>query len=229
MNVDLLPLKDQFDDGDLEESVGGVGSSVVDEGAEWPGIHRGATGQALHTQDSVASSSANIPLMRIVQSVKHTKRRGDKAVKEGWLVHFTSKDKSVKKHYWRLDTKSITLFVSDQGTKYYKELPLTEIVAIETARNFQGDVRHCFEIRTANVDYFVGLDPISEGDEVVLPPCNSGVGAYIAKSWETEIRQALMPVTSDSEFDCFLKIFLRPSLCKCQHSRFLCRSPLWSQ
>lgn len=72
-------------------------------------------------------------------------------------------------------------------------------MAIETARNFINGVRHCFEIRTANVDYFVGLDPIPEGDELILAPCNSGVGAYIAKSWETEIRQALMPVTSTSE------------------------------
>lgn len=212
-SADLLPLKDNFDDNsDLDEGGGsssvlrGVAGMTVDEGAEWQGVRGG--GQDLHNQDSVASSSANIPLMRIVQSVKHTKRRGDKAIKEGWLVHFTSKDKNVKKHYWRLDSKAITLFVSDQGSKYYKELPLTEIVAIETARNFQGDVRHCFEIRTANLDYFVGLDPISEGEELILPPCNSGVGAYIARSWETEIRQALMPVTSNSKLNkgpfCFI-------------------------
>lgn len=191
-----------FDDSDLDDNslLRGIAGMTVAEGAEWQAIRAGTNGtKDLHNQDSVASSSANIPLMRIVQSVKHTKRRGDKAIKEGWLVHFTNKDKTVKKHYWRLDSKAITLFVADQGSKYYKEIPLTEIVAIETARNFEGDVRHCFEIRTANVDYFVGLDPISEGDELILPPCNSGVGAYIAKSWETEIRQALMPVTSNSE------------------------------
>lgn len=34
--------------------------------------------------------------MRIVQSVKHTKRRGgSKVIKEGWLVHFTNKDNQV--------------------------------------------------------------------------------------------------------------------------------------
>lgn len=37
----------------------------------------------------------NIPLMRIVQSVKHTKRRGSKVLKEGWMVHYTSKDNLV--------------------------------------------------------------------------------------------------------------------------------------
>ena len=40
-------------------------------------------------------SSSNIPLMRIVQSVKHTKRRGSKVLKEGWMVHYTNKDNTV--------------------------------------------------------------------------------------------------------------------------------------
>lgn len=59
---------------------------------------------------------------------------------------------------------------------------------------------HCFEIRTANVDYFVGQDPLHnlrENEAVMsLPPPDSGVGSYLAKSWETAIRQALMPVTN---------------------------------
>lgn len=76
--------------------------------------------------------------MRIVQSVKHTKKRDGKAIKEGWLVHFTNKDKTVKRHYWRLDSKALTLFVSDQGSKYYREIPLNEILAIDTARNMQA-------------------------------------------------------------------------------------------
>lgn len=60
---------------------------------------------------------------------------------------------------------------------------------------------HCFEIRTTNVDYFVGQDPLyglQEGSSVTLPPPDSGVGAYLAKSWETSIRQALMPVTTNA-------------------------------
>lgn len=142
--------------------------------------------------------------MRIVQSVKHTKKRDGKAVKEGWLVHFTNKDKTVKRHYWRLDSKAITLFVSDQGSKYYREIPLNEILAIDTARNmqagtykerldykrtdekfplnFHADVLHCFEIRTANVDYFVGQDPLynlKENEPMLnLPPPDSGMCSY---------------------------------------------------
>lgn len=62
---------------------------------------------------------------------------------------------------------------------------------------------HCFEIRTANIDYFVGEDPLfghaQRGDtSLALPPPESGVGAHLARSWETSIRQALMPVASNA-------------------------------
>lgn len=40
----------------------------------------------------------------------------------------------MKRHYWRLDSKSITLFTSELGTNYYKEIPLNEILAVDTAR-----------------------------------------------------------------------------------------------
>ncbi|CAH2238133.1 jg22061 [Pararge aegeria aegeria] len=124
---------------------------------------------------SSSSPSANIPLMRIVQSVKHTKKRDGQWLKEGWLVHFTNKDKTIKRHYWRLDSKSITLFTSEQGTKYYKEIPLNEILAVDTARQPHSDVMHCFELRTANVDYLVGVDPAWQGAGTPLPPPDSGL------------------------------------------------------
>lgn len=129
-----------------------------------------------------ATSSNNIPLMRIVQSVKHTKRKGSKILKEGWMVHYTNKENTKKHHYWRLDTKAITMFQSDTSTKYYKDIPLSEILAVESAKstlnNEIGKHRHYFELRTANIDYYVGDDPNS------------------AHSWEVTIRQALMPVTT---------------------------------
>lgn len=43
-----------------------------------------------------------------------------------------------KRHYWRLDTKAITLFQSDTGKKYFKDIPLSEILAIETAKVPRG-------------------------------------------------------------------------------------------
>ncbi|KAK7868036.1 hypothetical protein R5R35_007487 [Gryllus longicercus] len=149
-----------------------------------------------------SSPSNNIPLMRIVQSVKHTKRRGSKVLKEGWMVHFTNKDRMRKRHYWRLDTKSITLFQSDTGSKYYKEIPLAEILAVEPARAPHGDIMHCFELRTSAVDYYIGEDPLygrQENPTVTIPPPDSGIGAHLAKTWETSIRQALMPVTAHAK------------------------------
>jgi len=130
------------------------------------------------------SSSSNIPVQRLVQSVKQTKRVGSKTIKEGWMVHFTNKDSMRKRHYWRLDSKSITMFKSETGPNYYKEVPLSEILAVDTAKKLSGEVQHCFEIRTANVDFFVGEDTqVTEGDS----PTDT-------VSWETAIRQAFMPV-----------------------------------
>lgn len=54
---------------------------------------------------------------------------------------------------------------------------------------------HCFELRTANVDYYVG-EEVSGGVGGQVPAPESGVGAHLARSWETSIRQALMPVTN---------------------------------
>ena len=41
------------------------------------------------------TASSNIPLMRIVQSVKNTKRTGCNVIREGWMVHFTNRDNVV--------------------------------------------------------------------------------------------------------------------------------------
>lgn len=198
---DTYNLKEETDDSDADES-----ASSNNNASSAPPIVNGSVfhdldDSACRTQ-AEATPSANIPLMRVVQSVKHTKRRSGQAIKEGWLVHFTNKEKVVKRHYWRLDSKAITLFVSDQGSKYFKEVPLNEVLAIDTARNLTGSESHCFQIRTTNVDYFVGQDPLltyKAGEPLVLPPPDSGIGAHLAKSWETSIRQALMPVTSNSK------------------------------
>uniref|UniRef100_A0A7N5ZS05 Serine/threonine-protein kinase n=1 Tax=Anabas testudineus TaxID=64144 RepID=A0A7N5ZS05_ANATE len=106
------------------------------------------------------TTSNNIPLMRVVQSVKHTKRKSSNVMKEGWMVHYTNKDTLRKRHYWRLDSKCITLFQNDTGSKYYKEIPLSEILSLEPAQTFSllpdGANPHCFEIATVSLVYYVG-------------------------------------------------------------------------
>ncbi|XP_056090023.1 serine/threonine-protein kinase D1 isoform X2 [Rhinichthys klamathensis goyatoka] len=142
------------------------------------------------------STSNNIPLMRVVQSVKHTKRKSSSVMKEGWLVHFTSKDTLRKRHYWRLDSKCITLFQNDTGSKYYKEIPLSEMLSLEPAKTFnllpEGANPHCFEIATTTLVYYVGenLATSGYGSSVLV----SGVGQDVARMWEMAIQHALMPV-----------------------------------
>ncbi|XP_041109722.1 serine/threonine-protein kinase D3-like isoform X2 [Polyodon spathula] len=143
------------------------------------------------------STSSNIPLMRVVQSMKHTKRKSSTMVREGWMVHYTSRDNLRKRHYWRLDSKCLTLFQNDTGAKYYKEIPLSEILQVDSARDFtnlaQSSNPHCFEIITDTMVYYVGERNGGSYQNPVLAA--SGVGFEVAQSWEKAIRQALMPVT----------------------------------
>ncbi|KAK3538230.1 hypothetical protein QTP70_033095 [Hemibagrus guttatus] len=145
------------------------------------------------------STSTNIPLMRVVQSIKHTKRRSSTVVREGWMVHYTSRDNLRKRHYWRLDSKSLTLFQNDTGAKFYKEIPLSEILQVEAARDFSslamGGNSHCFEIITATMVYYVGENTGGHHLHMHSPMlAASGVGLEVAQGWEMAIRQALMPV-----------------------------------
>ncbi|XP_030855423.1 serine/threonine-protein kinase D3 isoform X3 [Strongylocentrotus purpuratus] len=155
--------------------------------------------------------SNNIPLMRIVQSVKHTKRRGSQVLKEGWMVHYTDKDSMRKRHYWRIDTKAITLYQSESSTRYYKEIPLSEILSVRMVKPSQdgsgsgssssgmgisglvgGDgfnSTHCFEIQTAKTNYYVG-ERASLGDS----SSEKGSGGSTTSS-------SKLPVPSSSSVD----------------------------
>ncbi|XP_062274462.1 serine/threonine-protein kinase D2 [Scomber scombrus] len=166
-----------------------------------------------NNQDGVSGDqSVYIPLMRVVQSVRQTTRRSSTAIKEGWMVHYSNKDTLRKRHYWRLDCKCIILFQNNTSNKYYKEIPLSEILELRPAGNFTlvppGTNPHCFELITGTMCYFVGEDPntlpsLSPSNPQILPQTppspsqvapNSGIGREVAKAWESAIRQALMPV-----------------------------------
>uniref|UniRef100_A0A671X328 Serine/threonine-protein kinase n=1 Tax=Sparus aurata TaxID=8175 RepID=A0A671X328_SPAAU len=147
--------------------------------------------------ETIRAISSNIPLMRVVQSIKHTKRKSSTVVKEGWMVHYTSRDNLRKRHYWRLDSKSLTLFQNESGAKFYKEIPLSEILQVEPAQDFsnlpQGSNPHCFEVITGNMVFYVGEDNNGLYHNPVMAA--SGVGRDVGQSWEKAIRQAMMPVT----------------------------------
>uniref|UniRef100_A0AAQ4QPY1 Serine/threonine-protein kinase n=1 Tax=Gasterosteus aculeatus aculeatus TaxID=481459 RepID=A0AAQ4QPY1_GASAC len=145
----------------------------------------------------LSSSSVYIPLMRVVQSVRQTTRRSSTAIKEGWMVHYSNKDTLRKRHFWRLDCKCIILFQNNTTNKYYKEIPLSEILEVRPAGNFSlvptGTNPHCFELITGTMCYFVGEDPNALPILSSIAP-NSGIGREVAKAWESVVRQALMPV-----------------------------------
>ena len=62
------------------------------------------------------------------------------------MVHFTNKDNMRKRYSWCVGSKSITMFKSETGSDYYKEVPLGEILVVDNAKKLTGDVIHCFEI-----------------------------------------------------------------------------------
>ncbi|XP_028597979.2 serine/threonine-protein kinase D2 [Podarcis muralis] len=137
-------------------------------------------------------SMGYIPLMRVVQSVRQTTRKSSTALKEGWVVHFSNKDTLRKRHYWRLDSKCLTLFQNNTSSRYYKEIPLSEILAVGPAQDFSllpsGANPHCFEIITAKATYYVGESGAPSNHQ------HAGDSLENARTWENAIRQALMPV-----------------------------------
>ncbi|XP_055087344.1 serine/threonine-protein kinase D1 isoform X2 [Periophthalmus magnuspinnatus] len=180
---------------DMEEVMSSEGALLLETGAS-DDLDLDESNRAISP-----TTSNNIPLMRVVQSVKHTKRKSSNVMKEGWMVHYTSKDTLRKRHYWRLDSKCITLFQNDTSSKYYKEIPLSEILTLEPAQTFSllpdGANPHCFEISTTALVYYVGENlSRSEcglsGSSLLV----SGVGQDVARMWEMAIQHALMPAVS---------------------------------
>ncbi|XP_044040941.1 protein kinase D4 isoform X1 [Siniperca chuatsi] len=126
--------------------------------------------------------SSYIPLMRLVQTVHHTKRRAGGVLREGWLLHHTNTDTMRKRHYWILDWKSFTLYQNESSTKYYKEITLSEVLQVRgpaqlSVPSLPGNSAHSFEVVTATLVYCV-------------------VAGETGPAWESAIRQALMPVQS---------------------------------
>ncbi|XP_072305025.1 serine/threonine-protein kinase D3-like [Eucyclogobius newberryi] len=185
-------------------SVLGLGPVLVEEeGSDSDGLD--ANGAETQGQGDREASPVNIPLMRVVQSMRQTKRRSS-AVKEGWMVHYSSLDDLRKRHFWRLDTKTLTLFQNQTDSKFYKELPLSEILRVNSSVDQNPEVqqdsdsgsRTGFSLVTSSVVYYVvedtGGDPGPESDSGPGPEPGSGPGSEV-QSWERALRLALRPIT----------------------------------
>ncbi|KAI6227514.1 Serine/threonine-protein kinase D [Aphelenchoides fujianensis] len=136
----------------------------------------------------------NIPLQRIVMSKKQTKRQSNKAIREGWLTHYTDRSSMRKKHYWRLDTKSIVLYKDETSSGYYKELPLSEILDVKAVahQDLKKQLTHFMEIKTQGATYFIAGAPTENQTQ------NEKTTTDNAANWAQAIKQALMPVTPQS-------------------------------
>uniref|UniRef100_A0A914S537 Protein kinase C n=1 Tax=Parascaris equorum TaxID=6256 RepID=A0A914S537_PAREQ len=152
--IDLRRQNDVSESGSLSESQlipysGGLSYKIL---AYWSGIH--------YVPESEMDENIlqNIPLMRIVMSKKQTKRHNAKVLKEGWMIHYTDRQSMRKKHYWRLDTKSIVMYQDEISTRYYKEVPLNEILDVDVVachQSLKHELTHYFEIKTQGCTYFI--------------------------------------------------------------------------
>uniref|UniRef100_A0AAR2LHW1 Serine/threonine-protein kinase n=1 Tax=Pygocentrus nattereri TaxID=42514 RepID=A0AAR2LHW1_PYGNA len=163
-------------------------SRIMDDAEEVSNLEDKMKFYLVYSNSTVISTYIKyITLLQVLPKIRKMK---DNTVKGMYFIHR-------KRHYWRLDSKSLTLFQNDSGAKYYKEIPLSEILQVESARDFtslaQGGNPHCFEIITDNMVYYVGENTGSLQPHPSLAA--SGVGMEVAQSWEKAIRQALMPVT----------------------------------
>lgn len=109
-----------------------------------------------------SQNQQNIPVMRLVMSKKQTRRKAQKVLKEGWMVHYTDKNNMRKKTYWRLDTKSIVMYLEENSSRYQKEIPLSDVLSIKSmiSKDANGSLSlpssHWFELKTANSTFYVG-------------------------------------------------------------------------
>uniref|UniRef100_A0A3P9P8Q9 Serine/threonine-protein kinase n=1 Tax=Poecilia reticulata TaxID=8081 RepID=A0A3P9P8Q9_POERE len=128
-------------------------------------------GQSLDEQDDSScspSTSSNIPLMRVVQSVKHAKRRSSAAVKEGWMVHYSSRDNLVRRRCcWGRPGSGLRTTRSGSEPRTRPD-PLQSLLQLVNPQ--RGN-----------------LLPLTFRQEMVMK--------VMKTIWEKAIRQALMPVT----------------------------------
>ncbi|KAI4808495.1 hypothetical protein KUCAC02_000552 [Chaenocephalus aceratus] len=135
------------------------------------------------------------PLMRLVQSVHHSKRRAGGVLREGWLLHHTNTghteeasllDRGLKEHHSVSEREQHQVLQRcaterDVFNHSYLEISLSEVLQVRgpppTSPCRQANSGHTLEVETAALVFCVAA-----GDE--------------ASVWESAIRQALMPVQS---------------------------------
>jgi len=80
-----------------------------------------------------------------------------------------------------------------------------------TCNSLFSEAMHCFEIRTANIDYFIGEDPQhgqKDAGKIQMPSPESGIGAHLAKTWENAIRLHCMAEIMKGKYSCIVDVLI---------------------
>lgn len=75
----------------------------------------------------LSPSSNYIPLQRVVVSVKHTKRKGSKILKQGWMVHFTNKEFKVSSNLYVIGVMIVFIIYGSTIVILYREKGITGV------------------------------------------------------------------------------------------------------
>lgn len=98
------------------------------------------------------------------------------ALKDGWMVHFTSKNPTKLNHYWKLTSKYLVLYQSNTDYSVFSKISLDKLLSLEPGGQFPAP--HTFQLRTNTLVFYVGDKPQS------APP----------EEWALKIKKAMMPL-----------------------------------
>ncbi|EDV21634.1 uncharacterized protein TRIADDRAFT_30089 [Trichoplax adhaerens] len=152
-----------------------------------------------------------IPLQRLIQTQIPLKKPS-KELYSNWIIHYTDADQERKCYFWVLDTKNLSMFLTEDSEEPCCIIQLSEILNLATSYGSNNSISNVvtpsyyFLFVTAKLTYFVG----APSDEVLF---ENGVGEELAKFWEKAISEALQPnsIISDSSlglYDIFLFVMI---------------------
>ena len=110
-------------------------------------------------------------------------------IKEGWMVHFTSKNPNRLRHYWRLNSRKLILFQSDTDHSIFCKINLDKVFSVDAGVQFPSP--HAFQMRTNDLVFYAGDKP----------------GSSTAEDWAAKIKKGLVPVGRPDGYDARGKIY----------------------
>ncbi|OQV19912.1 Serine/threonine-protein kinase D1 [Hypsibius exemplaris] len=111
-------------------------------------------------------------------------------IKEGWMVHFTSKNPTRLRHYWKLNSRKLIMYQSDTDHSIFCKINLDKMLSLDVGAQFPAP--HAFQIRTNDLVFYVGDKPQSTA----------------AEDWAAKLKKSLMPVGRPDGADAKNKVYV---------------------